>query len=212
MFLVFWLLHVIACVSIVCFPFYRIVEETFVTWFEFDFISSGKFLEISTRYRSLVRLHRNLVPNLLSKKFQFAEFLVQIIFSARKMSFNRLRLEYALEGTSNFCSWKDRMEVVLDDNGIWEYTKIDIPKLAALDAQSLAQWKKDVARAKRIILEGFSDPGGCRSPPTYSTWTPTTVSFNFLVSLIIAHFTIFCSFLGPEHPKPFWGGKQRFLG
>jgi len=80
------------------------------------------------------------------------------------------------------------MEVVLDDNGIWEYTKIDIPKLAALDAQSLAQWKKDVARAKRIILEGFSDPGGCRSPPTYSTWTPTTVSFNFLVSLIIAHF------------------------
>ena len=30
--------------------------------------------------------------------------------------------------------------------------------------------------------------------PTYSTWTPTIVSFNFPVSLIVAQFTIFGNF------------------
>ena len=34
------------------------------------------------------------------------------------MSFNGLRLEYALEGSSNYIAWKDRMEAVLDDNGL----------------------------------------------------------------------------------------------
>ena len=38
-----------------------------------------------------------------------------------EMSFNGLRLEYALEGSSNYISWKDRMEVVLDDNGLKEF-------------------------------------------------------------------------------------------
>ena len=35
------------------------------------------------------------------------------------------------------------------------------------------------------------DPRGYWWPPTYSTWTPTIVSFSFPVSLIIAQFTIF---------------------
>ena len=38
------------------------------------------------------------------------------------------------------------------------------------------------------------DPGGYWCPPTYSTWTPTIVSFSFPVSLIVAQFTIFGSF------------------
>ena len=38
------------------------------------------------------------------------------------------------------------------------------------------------------------DPGGYWWPPTYSTWTPTIVSLSFLVSLIVAKFTIFGSF------------------
>lgn len=49
------------------------------------------------------------------------------------------------------------MEFVLDDNGVWEYTQINIPKLATLDAQALSQWNKDTIRAKRIILEGVID-------------------------------------------------------
>ena len=35
-----------------------------------------------------------------------------------EMSFNGLRLEYALEGSSNYVAWKDRMEAVLDDKKI----------------------------------------------------------------------------------------------
>jgi len=51
------------------------------------------------------------------------------------MYFNKLRLEYALEKTSNFIAWKDMMEVVLNDNGVLEYNKTDIPKPTILDAQ-----------------------------------------------------------------------------
>ena len=38
------------------------------------------------------------------------------------------------------------------------------------------------------------DLGGYWWPPTYSSWTPTIVSFSFPVSLIVAEFTIFGSF------------------
>ena len=34
------------------------------------------------------------------------------------MDFNRLRLEYALEGSSNYIVWKDNTEEVLEDNGL----------------------------------------------------------------------------------------------
>ena len=46
-------------------------------------------------------------------------------------------------------------------------------------------------------------PGGYWWPPTYSAWTPTIFSFIFSVSLIVAQFTIFSSFSGPELPEPF---------
>lgn len=73
------------------------------------------------------------------------------------MAFNGLTLEYAFEGSSNFITWKDRMEVVLDDNILLEYVKVDIAKPWLVDAQNLAQWKKDVAKARKIILEGVQD-------------------------------------------------------
>ena len=50
------------------------------------------------------------------------------------MYFNGLRLEYALEGTSNFIAWKDIMEVVLDNNGVLMYTQTNIPKPSASNA------------------------------------------------------------------------------
>ncbi len=49
------------------------------------------------------------------------------------------------------------MDVVLDDNGVWEYTKTDIPKPTTSYAEALAQWKKDTTRCRRIILEGVKD-------------------------------------------------------
>lgn len=73
------------------------------------------------------------------------------------MAFNGLRLEYALEGTSNFFAWKDHMEEILDDNGLLEYVKTNIPIPPTSDVQDLPQWKKNVAKARRIILEGIQD-------------------------------------------------------
>jgi hypothetical protein len=73
------------------------------------------------------------------------------------MSFNGLRLEYALEGSSNCIAWKDRMEVVLEDNVFKDYIDKDVPKLDATDTANLDAWQKKVAKARRILLEGVRD-------------------------------------------------------
>ena len=73
------------------------------------------------------------------------------------MAFNGLRLEYALEGSSNYISWKDRMEAVLEDNGLKEFIDNDVPKPAVEDAANLDAWKKGVAKVRRIPLEGVRD-------------------------------------------------------
>ena len=62
-----------------------------------------------------------------------------------------LRIEYALEGSSNYIAWKDMMEVVLEDNGLKEFIDNDIPKPAAANAQLLDAWQKKVAKARRIL-------------------------------------------------------------
>jgi hypothetical protein len=73
------------------------------------------------------------------------------------MTFNGLRLEYALEGISNYIAWKARMEVVLKNNGLKEYTDKDVPKPDATDTANLDAWQKKVAKARRILLEGVRD-------------------------------------------------------
>ena len=73
------------------------------------------------------------------------------------MSFNGLRLEYALEGSLNYIAWKDRMEVVLEDNGLEEFIDGNVPKPASSDAAGLDAWKKKVAKTRRILLEGVKD-------------------------------------------------------
>ena len=72
------------------------------------------------------------------------------------MTFNWIRLEYALDENLNFIAWKDHMEAVLDDNGLLEYVKTCIEKPGSTDAQNISQWKRDVAKARRIILEGVT--------------------------------------------------------
>ena len=54
-----------------------------------------------------------------------------------EVAFNGLRLEYALEGSSNYIAWKDRMEAVLEDNGLKEFIDNDIPKATSMDAALL---------------------------------------------------------------------------
>ena len=73
------------------------------------------------------------------------------------MSFNGLRLEYAFDGSSNYIAWKDRMEAVLDDNGLKEFIDADILKPASSDVAALDAWKKKVAKCRRILLEGVKD-------------------------------------------------------
>jgi len=70
------------------------------------------------------------------------------------MALYSLRLEYALEGRSNYIAWRDIMKVMLEDNDLKEFIDQEIPNLATLDAWNLAKWKKCVAKARRIILEG----------------------------------------------------------
>ena len=55
-------------------------------------------------------------------------------FIANMMSFYGLRLEYSLEGSSNYISWKEMMELVLEDNGMKEFIDKDIPKPPTTDA------------------------------------------------------------------------------
>jgi len=71
------------------------------------------------------------------------------------MAFNGLRLEYALDGSSNYIAWKDHMEAVLEDNNLKEFIDQEVPK--PIRAAELAKWKKCVARARRILLEGVRD-------------------------------------------------------
>ena len=71
------------------------------------------------------------------------------------MSFNGLRLEYALEGSSNYIAWKDRMEAVLDDNGLKDFIEADVPK--PTDTTQVDAWQKKTTKCRRILLEGVKD-------------------------------------------------------
>jgi len=50
------------------------------------------------------------------------------------MAFNGLRLEYALDGSSNYIAWKDCMEAVLEDNGLKDFIDQEVPKPAMANA------------------------------------------------------------------------------
>ena len=73
------------------------------------------------------------------------------------MSFNGLRLEYSLDGSLNYIAWKDRMEAVLEDNGLKEFIDSDVPKPGSSDVALLDAWKKKIAKTRRILLEGVKD-------------------------------------------------------
>ena len=55
-------------------------------------------------------------------------------------------MEYSLEGSSNYIAWKDRMEAVLEDNGLKEFIDAEIPKPPSSDATALDAWQKKTAK------------------------------------------------------------------
>eukprot|EP00253_Pinus_taeda_P005175 PITA_05175 len=71
------------------------------------------------------------------------------------MSFNGLRLEYALEGSSNYIAWKNRMEAVLDENGLKDFIDAKVPK--PTDAAEVEAWQKKTKKCRRILLEDVKD-------------------------------------------------------
>eukprot|EP00253_Pinus_taeda_P030310 PITA_30310 len=71
------------------------------------------------------------------------------------MAFYGLRLEYALDGSSNYIAWKDHMEAILEDNGLKDFIDQEIPK--PTDKTEQVEWRKCVGRARRILLEGVRD-------------------------------------------------------
>jgi hypothetical protein len=73
------------------------------------------------------------------------------------MAFNGLRLEYELKGISNYIAWKDRMEAILEDNGLKEFIDKNVPKPDDVDAANLNAWKNKLAKARMILLEGVRD-------------------------------------------------------
>ena len=73
------------------------------------------------------------------------------------MSFNGLRLEYALDGSLNYIAWKDRMEAVLDDNGLKDFIDAEIPKPASNNVAALDALQKKTGKCQRILLEGVKD-------------------------------------------------------
>ena len=71
------------------------------------------------------------------------------------MASNRLRDQDRLEGASNYIIWKSRIEFVLDEHGL--KALIDSAVAEPFDAAHLRQFKKNMARAKRLILDGVKD-------------------------------------------------------
>ena len=62
-----------------------------------------------------------------------------------------------MEGSSNYIAWKDRMEAILEENGLKEFIDQETTKPASTNAQGLAEWQKCVVKARWIILEGVRD-------------------------------------------------------
>ena len=73
------------------------------------------------------------------------------------MSFYCLRLEYTLEGSLNYITWKDRMEEIFEESELKEFIDPGIFKPPTSNYKELAEWRKCVAKARRIILEGVRD-------------------------------------------------------
>ena len=97
------------------------------------------------------------------------------------MALNGLILEYALERSSNYNAWKYKMEAILEENGLKEFIDNDISKTVATDASLLDAWKKKVAKARSILLEGVRDHivsslHGKETP--YTMWKALTIFFQ----------------------------------
>ena len=71
------------------------------------------------------------------------------------MRATRLRDQDRLEGASNFVIWKERISFLLDEHDLKAFIDnvVDVPT----DSDLLKVYKKYMAKAKRLILDGVRD-------------------------------------------------------
>jgi len=63
-----------------------------------------------------------------------------------------------LEDSSNFVTWKIRLEIIADDNDVWEYIQgeeTELMKNAPVVAKN--KYKTGELKAKKIIVDGLQD-------------------------------------------------------
>jgi hypothetical protein len=75
-----------------------------------------------------------------------------------------LRVEDRLDGATNFCAWKERMILLLQENELWDIVENTTthPVLVPTDAPLLAAYTKKSIKAKRIILDAIKDHELCK--------------------------------------------------
>jgi hypothetical protein len=66
-----------------------------------------------------------------------------------------LRFEDRLDGASNFYSWRERIGLVLEENGLLEIVEGKV--VALVDLVQLAAHNKKYVKARRIIVDGVKD-------------------------------------------------------
>jgi hypothetical protein len=60
-----------------------------------------------------------------------------------------------IEGVENFCAWKYRIVIILEENDLARFIKEEVSELA--DAAEKEKNQKDTIRAKRIITDSIKD-------------------------------------------------------
>ena len=60
-----------------------------------------------------------------------------------------------LEGVDNFCAWKYRIALILEENDLAIFIKEDVPE--PTDVAAKEKHQKDTVRAKRIIADSIKD-------------------------------------------------------
>ena len=78
------------------------------------------------------------------------------------MATNGLRDQDRLEGASNYVIWQEKIKCLLDENDLKAF--IDGAVVVPLDADPLNAYKKDMEKAKRLILNGVRDHILCHIP------------------------------------------------
>jgi hypothetical protein len=60
-----------------------------------------------------------------------------------------------LEGVENFCSWKYRIGLILEENDLAKFIKENVPEPE--ENATKEKYKKDMIKAKRIIADSIKD-------------------------------------------------------